>query len=578
MNSITNFSVFILLAIIFTGTKERTKHKTLIPGKQNIISCSVVDTQDFYTGENGKYIPVMPGWGNHFYKVNTTNDSAQFYFNQGLTMYYSYHAREAIASFKEAVRFDNNCTMAYWGQALAMGPGYNSSYGYHMGKNVPGVITQMDAAAAYASPKEKELIAVMQKRYNISDTSDSQRKQLNEAYAEGMKQLSLKYPSDNDIKALYIDAVMLIHAWNFWNPDGSAQPWTSELVTLCESILKNDPRHPGALHYHVHVTEASRHPQVALSSADSLKNLFPGVAHMIHMSSHEYERSGLYANGVDVNEKADADLVNYKSLASNVKLSAHAAHYFAVGAYCALSGGMYKEALSFAERCRTVLKPGYSNTGDQYLYMLPQITQVRLGRWQEIINSTDKPNDQWTYAVILYNFAKGMAYAHTGDITTAQQHLAMLREKETDTILKVRDYPFNTPYEAVVISENILSAHILFAEKKHKAAIKEIQKAISVEDKMIYAEPRDWMLPARQYLGAFLLQMNKPKQAEKVYREDQQYNPGTGWSLLGLYQSLVAQHKKNRSCNLPATIPCFFFRRCRNSTCISILTMQQSYL
>ncbi len=547
MNIITNCYVFIFLAIIFTGTKAHTRNKPPFSGKQNIIGCAATATEDFYPEENGKYITVMPGWGNHFYKVNTTDDSAQFYFNQGLTMYYSYHAREAIASFKEAARFDNNCAMAYWGQALAMGPGYNSSYGYAMGKNVPGVVIEMNKVATYALPKEKELIAVMQMRYNINDTSDAQRKELNEAYAEGMKQLMLKYPDDNDIKALYIDAVMLIHAWNFWNPDGSAQPWTDELVTLCESILKNDPRHPGALHYHVHVTEASRNPQVALSSADSLKNLFPGVAHMIHMSSHEYERSGLYATGVDVNEKADADLVNYKSLANNVKLSAHAAHYFAVGAYCALSGGMYKEAMSFAERCRTVLKPDYTNTGGQYLYMLPQITQVRLGKWQEIIADTARPNDQWTYAGILYNFAKGMAYTHEGNFEVAQQQLTALREKEIDTILKVRDYPFNTPYEAAVIAENILSANILFAEKKYRAAINEIQKAIGVEDKMIYAEPRDWMLPARQYLGAFLLQMNQPKLAEKVYRKDQEYNPGTGWSLLGLYQSLVAQHKEKEA-------------------------------
>jgi len=543
MNIITNLSIFIFLAMIFSSEKKHSENEIPIAGKQNIIGCSAAAPEDFYTDDNGKYIPPMPGWGSHSYKVSAKDDSAQFYFNQGLTMYYSYHAREAVASFKEAARFDNTCAMAYWGQALAMGPGYNSSYEYAMGSNVPGVVTQMNNAIAYASAKEKEMIEVMQTRYNIDDATDAQRKQLNEAYAEGMKQLMIKYPDDNDIKALYIDAVMLIHAWNFWNPDGTAQLWTAELVTLCESILKNDPQHPGALHYHIHVTEASRHPQVALSSADSLKKLFPGVAHMIHMSSHEYERSGLYANGVDVNEKADADLGNYKSIANNVKLSAHAGHYFAVGAYCALSGGMYKEAISFANRCRTVVKPDYKNTGDQYLYMLPQITQVRLGKWQEIIADTTMPDNQWTYAGLLYNFAKGMAYTRTGNFVMAQQQLAMLREKETDTILKVRDYPFNTPLEAAAVAENILSANILFQQKKYKAAIKEIQKAISIEDKMIYAEPRDWMLPARQYLGAFLLKMNQPKQAEKVYREDLKFNPGNGWGLLGLYQSLEAQHK-----------------------------------
>ena len=63
------------------------------------------------------------------------------------------------------------------------------------------------------------------------------------------------------------------------------------------------------------------------------------------------------------------------------------------------------------------------------------------------------------------------------------------------------------------------------------------------EDSLVYAEPNSWMLPARQYLGAFLLELNKPADAEKVYREDLVHNPGNGWSLLGLYQSLQAQKK-----------------------------------
>ena len=49
----------------------------------------------------------------------------------------------------------------------------------------------------------------------------------------------------------------------------------------------------------------------------------PGVAHMIHMSSHEYERNGYFALGVDVNDRADEDLMRYKSLAINLKLSPH---------------------------------------------------------------------------------------------------------------------------------------------------------------------------------------------------------------------------------------------------------------
>jgi hypothetical protein len=40
-----------------------------------------------------------------------------------------------------------------------------------------------------------------------------------------------------------------------------------------------------------------------------------------------------------------------------------------------------------------------------------------------------------------------------------------------------------------------------------------------------------------------LLQAGRPVDAEQVYREDLRRNPGNGWSLFGLVQSLRAQDK-----------------------------------
>jgi predicted Zn-dependent protease len=47
----------------------------------------------------------------------------------------------------------------------------------------------------------------------------------------------------------------------------------------------------------------------------------------------------------------------------------------------------------------------------------------------------------------------------------------------------------------------------------------------------------------RQTLGAVLLQAGRAPAAEAVYREDLKRNPGNGWSLFGLAQSLRAQGK-----------------------------------
>ena len=509
-----------------------------------IIECAASADENIYADKDGKFITILPGWGNHSYPVTTRSDSAQIYFNQGLSMYYSYHSSEAIASFKEAAKFDSTCAMAYWGQALAMGPSYNFGYMYKMASNLPAIVQLMNQNREQASPKEQDLIQTMNRRYNLAYKADKQIKWLNDDYAEAMKPLVTKYPNDLDIKALYTDAMMLVHPWSFWNNNGTPKPWTLELVQYCEDILKQDPHHPAGLHYYIHLTEASRKPEVALASADSLIKLFPGVGHMVHMSSHEYERIGYYEKGVKANEEADKSLGRYAFLAKGLNLVAHAYHYYSVDVYCAFSGAMYQKAIPKAMALRSITNPAHEKTYEQYLYMFPQLARIRMGKWQDILQDNTSINSEWTYAGILNDFAKGMAYAKTGDDTQAKKHLNQLREKQKDAILQIRFTPYrSSPYECSVVAENILIANLAFHQKKYNESFTAIKKAILAEDSLTYAEPNLWMLPARQYLGAFLMALKKPKEAEKVYREDLMWNPGNGWSLLGLYQSLQAQQK-----------------------------------
>jgi tetratricopeptide (TPR) repeat protein len=539
--------LFCILSLFLFGflkihwDKERNSARPA-RNKENIYSCMPTNGEGVGLPVNGKFITVLPGWGNYSCPVSTTSDSAQFYFNQGLNMYYSYHWREADASFREAARFDSALAIAYWGQALALGPGYNFSLHYKMRKEVPAAIRLMNKYADRASPKEKKIITVMNMRYT-SDSNDLERKALNLAYAHGMHDLIPLFPNDPDIKILYVDAMMLIHAWDMWNNDGSPKEWTPELVRYCEEVLKEYPTHPAASHYYIHLTEASRNPEIALVSANTLKNTMPGVAHMIHMSSHEYERNGSYALGVEVNDRADEDLINYASLAGNINLSQHASHYFAVQAYCGLSGAMYKKGLSDAIRCRESAHPDHDNTYSQFLYMMPSFTWIRMGKWKEIFEQAPVPDSTWTYAGLLDDFARGMAYANTGHPDSARLCLLALQKKSADTILAEADTLTNTALQNAEIAGNILSASIYYAERKYDSAIAHLHQAIQVEDGMFYAEPKGWLIPARQWLGAVYLKMGKPAMAEKIYREDLTWNPGNGWSLLGLCQSLQAQNK-----------------------------------
>jgi tetratricopeptide (TPR) repeat protein len=532
---------FLSLLLGFVLFRKTADKKMTSLSSEDITLCGSVPGTGIQPMADGKFIVALPGWGNYSYPVSTVSDSSQFYFNQGLSMYYSYHFKEALASFKESARFDPSSPMAYWGQALTMGPYYNAAHSYTKPKTIPQVLELMNQNASNATAREKKLIAAMNARYS-TDPTDSDRAALNKAYADKLRSF-LKSDPDDEIKILYIDAIMLIHAWDFWNKDGSAKPWTPEVVALCEKVLKRNPKHPAALHYYIHLTEASRNPGLALGGAETLRDLLPGVAHMVHMSSHAYERSGLYAKGAEVNNLADDNLRYYDLLAKNLDLVKQSPHYFAVQTYCALTGGMYKDAMHYADRARKSVAPNHDGTYDQYLYMLPVMTMVRHGKWEEILKDNVTPDSQWTFASLLSDFAHGLAYLNTGRPDSAYASLERLKIKAKDPVLTKRRIPFNSPVQIAVIAEKILEGAILFEGNNKAKAFLAFGEAVAAEDKLIYTEPKDWPIPARQFLGAYLLKSGKPAAAEKIYREDLIFNPDNGWSLVGLHQSLRAQGK-----------------------------------
>jgi tetratricopeptide (TPR) repeat protein len=494
-------------------------------------------------GADGRYAPVFPGWGHYHYAISTKIDSAQYYFDQGLSLYYGYHLTESLASFKEAALKDSNCVMAYWGQALAMGPYYNSIFSYKMPPEVLPVLIRMNVLAAGAGASEKDLAAVMNRRYS-PDTTDSRRAALGRDYSEGMRALIGKYPDDKDIKALYIDGVMTEHAWDMWDAKGSPKPWTPELIKDCEEILAADPYHPAALHYHIHLLEASLHPEETLASAEKLKVLMPGVAHMVHMSSHSYQRSGLYSKGVSSNDSANAAQEQYSAMAPQLHLTTNVFHYYAVEAFCAMTGGMYEKAMAAAEHGEKAVlsRPGLPKNNMQYFFMIPAMVQVRMGKWQAILERP-RPDPGWVYASLLSDFARGMAFVRTGKLDSARGCLERLKVEMRDSSLTVRQRPSNAPVESALIAEGILEGELCSADKKPVAAMVAFDRAMAHEDGMSYVEPKDWLLPVRQYAGVCLLRLGNAAEAEKLYREDLEHNPGNGWGLLGLSEGLEAQHK-----------------------------------
>ena len=92
------------------------------------------------------------------------------------------------------------------------------------------------------------------------------------------------------------------------------------------------------------------------------------------------------------------------------------------------------------------------------------------------------------------------------------------------------------------IAEHVLAGELDAKAGRYDAAITALDRAVRLQDSLRYNEPPDWYFPVRHIQGALLLEAGRPAEAEVVYWEDLRRNPGNGYSLFGLQQSLLAQN------------------------------------
>ncbi|MBT5331313.1 MAG: hypothetical protein HOL48_06010, partial [Porticoccaceae bacterium] len=59
--------------------------------------------------------------GSYSFPITTDSSQAQAFFDQGMQLMFAYGKYEAVRSFREAQREDQDCAMCYWGEAWAWG-------------------------------------------------------------------------------------------------------------------------------------------------------------------------------------------------------------------------------------------------------------------------------------------------------------------------------------------------------------------------------------------------------------------------------------------------------------------------
>jgi tetratricopeptide (TPR) repeat protein len=465
------------------------------------------------------------GLGPFTRKISSTNKEAQAFFDQGMQMEFAFDKVDAVRSFRESWKRDPDCAICYWGEAWAWGSYLNAPMSAEESPHAYAAAQKaLSLREKHASPVERALIEAMTRRY-VKDFDPQKRVEQDRAYADAMKLVADKFPNDLDVVTFYADALFLLEPRR--GTRDVNDPNVQRLHKVLEGILAKDIKHPGACHLYVHATESTVVPEKAAACAEFLGDSIPGASHINHMPSHTWNELGRWPQAIRDNVKAwhsDQKAAIGEGFAiypeHNLHMLLFAASEDGQGAVATQAGKDYAKL-----------------TGDTIYQAL---TLVRFGRFDEMSAITKRPEAPVSGG--MWDFAQGYANLRLGQVDFAKVYLArVLKTAETSK----STFRFHDARHLLGTVGGILEGEILRKEGDLNGAIAAFERAVKLEDELIYDEPEPLPFAARHWLGAALLEANRFADAERVYREEIADHPHNGWSLFGLQQALTGQGQRD---------------------------------
>jgi tetratricopeptide (TPR) repeat protein len=519
--------------------KQRTETKPFDPHAAHAPSVPAAATRPWYD-TSGLPIPFLAyDLGSHRYSV-AANEQARAFFDQGLILAYGFNHLEALRAFRHAQQLDPDCAMCFWGEAYVLGPNLNLPMEEPAAPIARAAAAKAVEKTAKTNPKEQALAAAMLTRYS----GPGERAALDRNYADAMLAVARSFPDDPDIATLAAESLMLLSPWNYWS-DGGRTPkeHTPEAVRLLEGALANNPNHIAAIHFYIHLVEASDRPERAEVYADRLRGAVPGAGHLVHMPSHIYLRLGRYKDALDLNK--DAAEADERYIAANPGVQGpypamyypHNVHFYMTAA---LMAGQGQAALPAAEKLARLIPDEVAQAiaPAQPIKQAPYFIHAQFSDPQTIL-ALPQPNERLPFVVAGWRYARGVAQALLGNANGA--------EEEADAIRKLAAEDHSALEQAAVpakgilkIAEDVVRAKAAMARGDRDAARRLAEAAVKAQDELPYMEPPFWYVPVDQTLGAILLKNGDARAAAAAFKQACAKAPNSAWALYGLMQAQSA--------------------------------------
>jgi len=454
--------------------------------------------------------------------------SAQPHFEKGLLLLHSFEYEDAREAFQKAQEEDPQMAMAYWGEAMT----YNHSLWHEQDyEDATTVLEQLDGidSKKETSELEKDLIEAVHILYKPK----TGKKERDVAYSEFMEGLYIKYRANQEVAAFY--ALSLLGSV----PEGRDDILYGKGAKIAKGILKENPKHPGALHYLIHSYDDPDHATLALDAANAYSKVAPDASHALHMPSHIYVAMGMWDNVISSNidsYQASINRMKEKKLDNDAR-GYHAFHWLQYGY---LQKGNFEEAKKMVLDMKKYATETPSKNARAYLVFLKGTYLTETDNWEdEVANIPVDIIDLNISVRSKYHFLEGMkAYkaGNTKKLDSIINTMDQTHKRESFIVAEgssklcagvTRDEASQMDLKEAEIRQNQLMALRAELNNDPKLAEEHIMKSIEIENSISYSYgPPSIQKPTRELYADWLLSQKRNEDAAKQYELAQKNGPG----------------------------------------------------
>jgi tetratricopeptide (TPR) repeat protein len=451
----------------------------------------------------------------------------QHKFKHAVWTLHSFWYPEALKDFTAVTEADPNCAIGYWG--IAMSHWYPLWFPPSPAALKAGSDAVAKAMAAPTkTPREQDYIAAIADFFRDNDKLDNRTRAV--AYEKAMEQVYLKYPDDREAAVFYalaLDTTALPTDKSYANQKKAAE--------ILNKIWKEEPNHPGVVHYLIHSDDSAKFAQAGLDAAICYAKIAPKVPHALHMPSHIFTRLGMWQQSIDSNRAANAAALAYvhKNLGPG-GYDGETVHTMDYMEYAYLQTAQDGPAKAVVDQLISFRKNEAPNLPTAYaVAAIPARYALERRDWPAAASLSEPaigfPLDKFPWAEAMIAFANALGDARTGNMAGAQAQIAHLQALEDK--LKGKDTYWANQIEVQRLGAAGILAHVQGDDKK---AVDLVRAAADLEATMDKhpATPSP-VLPARELLADLLLELNQPAAALTEYKAVLQTDPNRFRSLLG---------------------------------------------